>query len=350
METFLTGMKFGGVLVGFILFAFGVIGGVYLLAKHDIFFTFVEEATAKAIMKFNGFHKIVMQYENCELDDEWNVCLCNTGRKKRKSLFGGLKWVGIPGIYSVHKYRFTWATVKPQEKEEKQIERRGEDIRHIFVKDYVYLAEVKGAETKSLVPLDISFLVTARVMNPYKALFRVHDWVNVIISRIEAYFRQFVSQTEYEDIIKQKQQMGGEIMKALGETGMLEFNERLPDETTKHRLGKFWEDYGIKVKNIEMRDIDPVGENKKNIQEAATRKWVALRQKDQVTTLADAEVERVEKVYKKLREFGEEGLTIRMLESIDKAGEKQGNWIIPFGSVQQIMQSLFGKKGNGGTQ
>lgn len=332
MENFMTGLTIGGISLGIILFLVGIVAIVYILAKNDILFTFVEEATAKAIMKFSGFDKIVMQYENCELDNEWNVKLCDPKKPKRKTLFGGLKWIGIPGIYSVHEYKFTWARIKPQEKETEQIKRTTESIKHIFVKDYVYLAEIKGAETASLVPLDVSFLVTTRVINPYKALFRVHDWVNAVISRIEAYFRQFVSGTEYEGLIAKKQQMGEEIMKALEETGML------------GDTGKFLVDYGIKVKSIEMRDIEPVGENKKIIQEAATKEWVAKKQKTQVTTLADAEAQRIDKVYTKIKEHGEEGLTIRMLESIDKAGEKQGNWIIPFGSVQQILQSLVGKK------
>lgn len=332
MENFLIGLTTGGIFLVVILFIAGTIGLIYILAKNDILFTFVEEGTAKTIMKFDGFYRVIMQYENCYLDEEWNVNLCDTKAKRKKRFLGGLHWIGIPGIYSIYKYRFSWATLKSQKEAEKQVERRSEIIKHIFVKDYVYLGEVKGAETKSLVPLDIDFLVTTRVMNPYKALFRVHDWVNVTISRIEAYFRQFVSLTEYENLIAKKQEMGGEIMKALEETGMLGNN------------GKFLVDYGIKVKNIEMRDIEPVGENKKVIQEAATKEWVAKKQKTQVMTLADAEVERVGKVYTKIKEFGEEGLTIRMLESIDKAGEKQGNWIIPFGSVQQILQSLVGKK------
>lgn len=332
MENFLIGLTTGGIFLVVILFIAGTIGLIYILAKNYILFTFVEEGTAKTIMKFDGFDRVIMQYENCSLNDEWNVCLYNTEPKKKKRLLGGLHWIGIPGIYSVYRYRFSWATLKSQKKEAEQIERRSEIIRHIFVKDYVYLGEIKGAETKSLVPLDIDFLVTTRVVNPYKALFRVHDWVNVIISRTEAYFRQFVSQTEYEELIAKKQEMGEEIMKALEETGMLGNN------------GKFLIDYGIKVKNIEMRDIEPMGENKQVIQEAATKRWVAEKQKSQVVTLAEAEVERIGKVYTKIKEFGEEGLTIRMLESIDKAGEKQGNWIIPFGSVQQILQSLVGKK------
>lgn len=328
MEKFLIGLKIGGMSLGVVLFFVGIIVAIYILAKKDIFFTFVEEATAKAIMKFNGFHKIVMQYENCGLDDEWNIILCSPEKPKRRTLLGGLKWIGIPGIYSVHEYKFTWARIKSQKEEKEQIERTTENIKHIFVKDYVYLGEVKGAETKSLVPLDITFLITIRVVNPYKALFRIHDWVNAVISRIEAYFRQFVSQTEYETLIEQKQQMGGQIMLALEETGMI------------GDIGKFLVDYGVKVKNIEMRDIDPVGENKKIIQEAATKEWVAKKQKTQVATLADAEVQRIEKVYRKIGEFGEDGLTIRMLESIDKAGEKQGNWIVPFGPIQQILRSF----------
>lgn len=331
MESFLIGMKFGGALAVFALFIFGVIGGIYLLAKNDIFFTFVEEGTARIIMKFGGFHKIVMQYENCGLNKEWNVELCKPGKAK-KSLFGGLKWVGIPGIYSVYEYTFRWATVKPQKEIGEQIERIIKPLKHILVKDYVYFGEIKGAETKSLVPLDISFLVVIRVTNPYKALFRVHDWIDAVMSRIEAYFRQFVSGTEYEDLIAKKQQMGGEIMIELEKTGIL------------GDKGKFLVDYGVKIKNIEMRDIDPAGENKKIIQEAATKQWVAGKQKGQILTLADAEVERVDKVYKKIKEFGDAGLTIRMLESIDKSGEKAGNWIIPFGSVQQIVESITGGK------
>ncbi len=93
-----------------------------------------------------------------------------------------------------------------------------------------------------------------------------------------------------------------------------------------------------------MLTIDPAGENKKVIQEAATKKWVAEKQKAEIETLADAEVERINKVYPEILKHKEEGLTIRMLESIDRAGTKQGNWIIPFGSVQQFLQGLFGKR------
>lgn len=334
MEEFLLGLEIGGIFLGIIAVVAGVIAAIYTLAKHDLFWTFAEEGTARAIMKFDGFHKFVMQYENCKLDEKtWDINIYEQNEPKKHNSFGGLKWIGIPGIKSVYQYRFTWATVKAQKEEREQVERRTEMIKHIFVKDYVYLGEIKGAETKSLVPLDIDFLITTRVVNPYKALFRVHDWVNVITSRIEAYFRQFVSQEEYESLIARKQQMGGEIMKALGETGML------GDE------GKFLVDYGIRVKNIEMRDIEPVGENKKIIQEAATKKWVAEKQKDQVLTLADAELQRMERVYSKIKSFGEEGLVIRTLESIDKAGEKQGNWIIPFGSIKDMIQGFLGKKG-----
>ncbi|MBU2219209.1 hypothetical protein KKG15_01835 [Patescibacteria group bacterium] len=345
MNEFLLGLEIGGIFLGIIAVVAGIITTISILAKHNLFWTFVEEGTARAIMKFDGFHKFVMQYENCKLDEKtWDISVCGPDEPKERSLFGGLKWVGIPGIKSVYQYRFTWATVKAQKEEREQVERRTEMIKHIFVKDYVYLGEIKGAETKSLVPLDIDFLITTRVINPYKSLFRVHDWVNVVTSRIEAYFRQFVSLLEYEELISRKQQMGGEIMKALGETGMLESDEELPDGEIKHHPGKFLEDYGIKVKNIEMRDIEPVGENKKIIQEAATKKWVAGKQYDQVLILADAEIERIGRVYTKIKSFGEEGLAIRTLESIDKAGEKQGNWIIPFGSIKDMISGFLGKR------
>jgi len=339
MQDFLWGLRVGAWSAGGLLLVFVIIGAVYLLAKNNIFFTFVEEGTAKVTMMFNAFYRIVMQYQNCtcKKEDDWEVIL--PPKRPRRRLLGGLHLVGIPGIFSVYSYNFRWATVKPQREPGEQVERREERISHIFVKDYVYLAEIYGAETKGLVPLDISFLVTARVVNPYKALFRVHDWVNVIVARIEAYFRQYVALTEYQEIIGKKQQMGGEIMKALGETGMLEHepDPKVPNDT--HRKGIFWEDYGVKVKNIEMREITPSGENKKAIQEAATRKWVAEREAERILTLADAERQRVDIVYSAVRGHGEEGLRIRTLESIDNAGAKQGNWVLALpGQIQRLFE------------
>jgi len=370
-QEYLYGLKIGGYIVGVILIPIGIIGLVWLMAKNDFLFTFVEEGTAKVIMKFDAFHRIIMQYQNCTCreGDDWEILLSPKKSKKRffdgkKKFWGGLCWIGIPGIYSIYSYWFRWATVKTQKKPGEQIDRREEKLWHIFVKDYLYLAEIFEAETKSLVPLDISFLITARVVNPYKALFRIHDWANVIVARMEAYFRQYVGNTEYQDIVKNKQQMGGQIMEALGETGMLEEPENKPTEIELNRLlqgdlpqeereeieekvkkwkGIFWYDYGVKVKNIEMREITPSGENQKVIQEAATKQWVAARQQEQVLTLADAEVQRVDRVYRKINEFGENGLQIRTLEALESAGNKQGNWVaFPF----NLMERLFGKGGN----
>lgn len=353
MEYFLVGLKVGGWTALGLLVALAIVATIYFLAKNDILFTFVEEGTAKVIMKFDAFHRIVMQYQNCicRKEDNWEIEIPE--ERPRKRLLGGLHGVGIPGIYSIYNYKFRWATVKTQKKPGEQVDRREETLKHIFVKDYLYLAEIYGAETKGLVPLDISFLVTARVVNPYKALFRVHDWANVIVARIEAYFRQYVAQIEYQDIIAKKQEMGGDIMKSLGATGMLEEvipdpNDPEPDPEKKRKItkpgtGKFWVDYGVHVKNIEMREITPSGENQKTIQEAATRQWVAERQKEQVLTLADAEVQRVERVYRKIQEFGETGTTVRALEALESAGNKQGNWIVfPF----QLLKGILGRKGD----
>jgi hypothetical protein len=363
MESFMWGLKIGLWTLTVLLVVFGLLATVYFLAKKNIFFTFVEEGTAKVIMKFNAFYGVIMQYQNCTCrkEDDWEVEVPR--ERPRKRLWGGLYCVGIPGIYSLFSYKFRWATIKTQKKPDEQVDRREETLLHIFVKDYLYLAEIYGAETKGLVSLDISFIVTARVVNPYKALFRVHDWANVIVARIEAYFRQYVATVEYQDIIAKKQEIGGQIMKALGETGMLEdlakkpteqelsrFSQRnIPreeretlEEKIKRWKGIFWHDYGVKVKNIEMREITPSGENKKAIQEAATRQWVAERDKEGILTRADAEVQRLAKVYGKIREFGDTGITLRTLEALESAGNKTGNWIVfPF----NLLERLFGKGG-----
>lgn len=316
---------------------------VLMLARMNIFFTLVEEGSAKAIMRLGGFERVIMQFKDRGIAKGGEKIKTATGEEiiaergdviegADYHLFGGFRFLGIPLIHYLYNYSFRWATIRAQTGE---IIKREEKIDFILVKDDVYVAETKSAESRGMVPLDITLLITARCVNPYKALFRAQDWMEMIINRSEAIFREYAASDNYENLIRKKQKAGGEIFKKLSKTGLIEI---------------FKKEYGIEIRAIEMRDINPAGANKQLFEEKATKQWVAQQEAKMIATLAEAEKGRIETVYQTIKKFGDLGQAIRFMESIDKAGEKQGNWIIPFMDIKSAARSLLGEKGDALTQ
>jgi len=330
-------------MLNFILFVcFLIIGvlAIYQLAKADILFTFVKEGSAKAILHNGAFHKIIVQYKNCQIDKTTGD-VTNGNNKWRKILgkiLGGLRWVGIPPFKTLHRYKFRWVTVRPQSG---AIIQREEKLDYILVRDDVYGVEVKEAESDGLVPLNITLLLTMCCKNPYKAFFVAQDWSEMVFNRSEATFREYVSGQTFELLVKQKQAAGGELYSKLKDLGLLD---------------RFLNDYGIEIKAVEMKEIKPAGSHAAALEEEASKGWKASKEKERIEMLAtaekqrvltvtEAELQRIDQVYKKIAEFGDQGTAIRFMESLDKAGEKPGNWIIPFGDIRTAAQSFVGGKG-----
>ncbi|MDD2730615.1 MAG: hypothetical protein PHW33_00620 [Candidatus Portnoybacteria bacterium] len=313
---------------------------ILILARLDIFFTLAEEGTAKAVMALDGFSRIIMQYRGKTINADGEV---DEGREFH--LFGGLRWLGIPFYHSLYEYHFRWKTLRVQSGE---IIPRDEIINYILVKDDVYVAEIKNAESRGMVPLDITLLLTACCVNPYKALFKTQDWMEMIINRSEAIFREYVAQLSFEDIIKEKQKAGGEIWQKMVEAGLTSPKEKesqglLFEEEYRTKIkgqGLFEEEYGIKIKGIEMRDVNPSGTEKNLYEQAASKKWLADREAERIKIIAQAEKDRIDTVYETIEKH-KDGKAIRFMESLDNAGKNPGNWIIPF-DIGQVLGKLFG--------
>ncbi|HTY40007.1 MAG TPA: hypothetical protein VMC43_02875, partial [Candidatus Paceibacterota bacterium] len=180
------------------------------LAKADFFFTMVEEARAKAILVNDRFDRFVMAYKGFGFDDNWNVGEVDkdnpdggTYQERRKSidkhLPGGIRWLGLPGVSTVHKYHFRWATVfdtgdKATGELKRHVEPYDEQIDYILLNDYNYYTKLTGAETyeggkasengkAEEAPgfgVDVEILLPTRIMNPYLALFRAHRWLEQV--------------------------------------------------------------------------------------------------------------------------------------------------------------------------
>jgi len=227
-----------------------IIGIIIAILPIFLRFTKVEEGTAKAIVRLGGFHKIVMAWRGYELDEEWNVRSVEKIGKKRH-LPGGLRFVGFWPIDKVYRYRFRWQGIEIVEGKEK-VEFHEKIIDYILVRPDVYWTQILGAETGPVgkpeekperIPLDVQWLVTMRVVNPYKALFKAPpNWVENILARLNAHFRDWVATKSLDDILTLRK----EPAKLLEE--LKEFNKDLFERV-------FQNEWGVLIEGIQIRDI-----------------------------------------------------------------------------------------------
>jgi len=224
----------------------------------NIFFAFVEEGTAKIIMYMGEAKKGLIQYTGFRIDEDWNI----VPRRRKRSLLGGLKFIGFWPMSYVYKYRLRWTSVREN----------GEAVSHedqldsVLLKEKIYSIRMKTVEDKNNMPLNIDILVTLKIINPYKALFIAEDYLELVLNRTRPLFREFVGGVAFSELKTKKQRAGGEVWKKL-------LRENLIQE--------FEKDWGIKIKDggIEITDVNPVSEQ---YRKATTQKYLADREAERV--------------------------------------------------------------------
>jgi len=393
MNAFLIGVSIGLTLVGLAGFAFGAVFLIYFLAKNNVFFTIVEEGSAKAIMRGGEFRKFVLSYKDYEFDEKWNLgpikekvlelkkrgllwrILSRIGLFFRRILrigqfqkfFGGIHWIGIPFLNTIYKYNFRWTVLResePAEKEEglvgkpQKLEKSGKwlvsfakHLDYIYLKDAVYYSGLMGIETSELMPVDLSMLLPIRVINPYTALFQIQNWLTAVLDLIKPSVRQAVSQMTYAEVIGKIEVAEHELdlFLMLSPTQKAKLRELVPERKEGPLSISVYIErtYGVRVKRVAIEDVEPPAV----YSEAATLRVAAEQdakkaeaEAKRIQTLADAEAGRLQTVYGKIKELGETGLAIRMFEAISQGSDKQGNWVIPFGSVRSLLEGVLGHK------
>lgn len=356
MKEILLGVYIGLGIVGLAAIIFSVIVLLYFLAKNNLFFTFTEEGRAKAIMKYNRFHRVVMTYENYSLDYEWTVCEKVDKKQGRNPQgetralrpepwfrFGGLIWIGIPFIHSVYQYEFNWASFEQVAEDGMLVQKvipHTKEIDYILVQDDVYYSFVREAEAVGMVPLNVEMLLTIRIINPYRAFFRIQNWLEATQNRLKPALRDFTATKTFEELVAQTERT--ETSTTQKEEISRQFSEFLSGSQIDENLR---DDYGVLLKKAEIVNIDPAGDRGETYVAAATKGWEADKEKIKIEKLADAEVGRIDRVYTKIQSYGDDGLFIRATEAIEETGRGPSNLVIfPFGSVQSMFEGWLGKK------
>jgi len=214
-------------------------------APNNIFFTFVPEGRAKVVIRSDQFKKIIINWKDHILvtpsnkdsfsdNDPWDI----VEKEPKKRWFGGLYFYGLFPLDDIYFYNFSWTNMKQNGDVEYH---EPEVLDYILLKQDVYLGEIERAEDKAMLPTNIKFVVTMRVINPFKALFNVQNWLETIMNRIRAAVRNAFTENTYDKWISEDKDLADVI------------KEKLKSFLVEECRGN----YGIEVRAIEITDINP---------------------------------------------------------------------------------------------
>jgi len=238
-------------------------------------FTIVKEGTAKVVLKFGEFNKVLIEWKGKKVKkNNWDVV-----KGEEPHLFGGLRWFGFWPIYDIYEYKFSWTGVRA----DGTFDPKGPEILDcVLLKDDVYGLRVEGAEDRNKVPLDFDITLTVQIINPYKALFTVQNWFETLINRLSPYVRNYITNHTYDWMIEDEVRIDKEIVEDLVKEGIIGTSDKeILRNLRKKRIktketeesGEFFDRYGILVRRLEVRNFDP----QQDYREATLRKYQAER-------------------------------------------------------------------------
>jgi len=205
----LVGWVIFGALVASILFFLGLmvlVVGLFLfayfyLANRNYWFTFAKEGKANIVVKGDAFSKALIQWGGFTLDDDQNVVPENQwaldgktkvnggavaentpGAKKYKETwhpFGGFRYYGFWPIKDILVHTLRWHDIQRTEKGMEPQFHEKKDMDYVLLQPDIYWTKETDVETGYVregqmerIAVTVEWLVTMRVVNPKKALFR----------------------------------------------------------------------------------------------------------------------------------------------------------------------------------
>lgn len=240
-----------------------------ILAPSGIFAFLEEEGYAKIIMKGESFYDVHIKMRGKYLSTDLDIVDEGSGKPRKKVPFSifGMVFIAWP-FYRVYTYEQEWVKFKDGVKE-----KRKEVLDHVLGMPYVYGVEVLSAETKGKIPINLKIEVEAEIFAPYKAMFRIKNWNSSMTSWIEGATRDFISTLTYEEI--QDRSSAKPLSEAL-------------QEHINNKVKRSLENYGVRINNLTVIDIDPADKEYEEDTKVKTREE---RKKEAAIVKAEADAE-----------------------------------------------------------
>jgi len=243
----------------------------YLLAQFDLFFTFVKEGEAKIVVAGQSYVKTILSLSGYIVARDGTIVTGTPWWKSPFERWFGTYWVGIPPFRKIFSYQLRWTTYQPKVAGGgKEPVVRRETLRSTFVKDKVYYGKADNVETDEGLPLEVEFLVTLRVVNPYKAIFLISNWVETVIDRTTQQARVYIGTKTYQQLLQEET-----FEPSKGFSGYM--------ATALEQV--ILDAYGVRFVSCDILSIDPPV----SYRETTTRLYTAQRNAEAIVTQAEAE-------------------------------------------------------------
>ena len=355
-------------LVGMCFWGALLIAVTYVFALYEFCFTFVKEGTVVDILRGNTFDHSLMSFRGHYLNDPrrswfdparpaWEV-LQNPNPNKRKSVYPrfsiwriperfGIYFYGLWPLLDIDLYRFRWSEEKTnRDTGIKEQWVRDEPTKIVFVATFVYWVKLVDAKDTGNLPLNLDYLLSVRINNPYKARFTVTNWLDLLTADANNAAKLWVGSHTFEEINREKTAPGAGGVSGFS-TAINVLNTSLP---TFGSTAGAPDAFGVTVVAASLQEVKQIGGNQEAIAEATTAEAIAIRkanarraealgladarrtaalgEADAINTLAKAERKRVKMVYTEVAKHGEVGVMMRHTEAIGASGQNPGTTIV----------------------
>ncbi len=223
----------------------------YILALSDICFTFGIEGAAKIVVKNGVFDHAMMWWQGHRLNDPRRLSYDNTKRAwevlatdtpaRRPSPYAfwqihwrflswfGIYWYGLYPFKDIYVYRFKWTEETLGENNLQIPKHRDEYTDRVYVMNFAYWIKLVAAENADNEPLDLDYLLTVQISNPYWALFRIDDWLGRVSADANNASKMYVGNRTFDEVKREAKDPSGH---------MSEFASELQELNTTRPLSR----------------------------------------------------------------------------------------------------------------
>lgn len=256
----------------------------------------------------------------------------------KKRLPGSIWWIGNPFIYSIHTYNFQWATLRQKEvngeltdtihyEDWSESNENTGPIDYILLATDIYAAILKGPETSDLLSTDILLLLTGRIVNPYKSLFRVEQWLEAAVNQVKVATRDWIAHKSYKNAIQKTEKEKREkdpILRARNEKGIGNYIER---------------HWGFRIQNLGFKNITPDD----RFVNLTLLPYKAEQEKAAEITAAEGRATAFTTFAKSIGKE-DDGLSILAAQTMEKVSQGTATTIVEAPSLSKFLGNMAGDK------
>ena len=344
----------------------------YLLALSNLWFTFGREGAAKAVMNGGVFSHFLVWWQGHRANDprkwsfkrrvrRWEILETNKKVSQYKwwqlhwrwlELFG-IYWYGLYPFKQIYTYKFEWTEQRAGSHNEPLPWHRNELTDFIFLKNFPYWVRLSAAEDLDNEALDLDYLLTVQIVNPYWALFRIDDWLDRTSADANNKAKMYVGARNFEAIKREK---------LTPDQTMSEFAQDLlvinTNSVTEPDANGTISSYGVKITAASLVEVAFAGSNAQEVAAATTAKIIAKRNAEARVETAKGDAKAAVKAAKgkakairavndAVKEYGSLGLALRQIEALESTADSQNNTTLvwannPLDRVSQALEN-FGR-------